>query len=117
MRSVVQFIFTLSVALLLLGGGLIVGSQVVALVLGRGEWLATVSDTIGPPTFVAASIAGILAFALSYRGGSGHDEDAQEATDATTTGGEPGPRTVEHGAGPDALTPGGSRRPGASPTA
>ncbi|PWJ46972.1 hypothetical protein SAMN06264364_1439 [Quadrisphaera granulorum] len=66
MHRVLRPLFTLFVVLLLAGGALLVGAQLVALVLGRGEWLGTVSDAVGPPTFVAASIAGLLAFVMSY---------------------------------------------------
>jgi hypothetical protein len=63
---VLRPLFTVFVVLLLAGGALLVGAQLVALVLGRGEWLGAISDAVGPPTFVAASLAGLLAFAMSY---------------------------------------------------
>ncbi|TNM70273.1 hypothetical protein FHN55_00900 [Streptomyces sp. NP160] len=66
MLRVLRPLFTLFVVLLLAGGALLVGAQLVALVLGRGEWLSAVSDAVGPPTFIAASLAGLLAFVMSY---------------------------------------------------
>ena len=60
-------VFTVAVVLLLLGGLAIVTAQVAGLVAGEGGWLTAVSETLEPPTFIAASVAGILAFLLSYQ--------------------------------------------------
>ena len=77
MIRVLRVPFTLSVCLLLLGGTVLVLSQVVALIAGRGDWLSGVADVVGPPTCVSASLAGLFAFAMSYgpREAGGRDED------------------------------------------
>lgn len=63
---ITRSVFTVATVLLLVGGLVIVGIQAVALVVGRGDWMTAVSESLEPPTFIAASVAGILAFALSY---------------------------------------------------
>lgn len=68
--------FTLATLLLVLGGAVMVGAQVVALVLGRGDWLERVPEVVGPPTLISASVAGLLAFVLSYRRAEPVDEDS-----------------------------------------
>jgi hypothetical protein len=78
MSRVLKFLFTLSVLLLVLGGGVMVATQLVALVAGRGDWLEGIPETVGPPTLVSASVAGILAFALSY-GRAPQDEHGEES--------------------------------------
>ena len=75
---IVRTVFTVAVLLLLVGGITIVGAQVVALVAGRGAWMTAISEVVGPPTYVAASVAGILAFVMSYRSGGAQDEDVVE---------------------------------------
>lgn len=80
MIRVLRIPFTLSVCLLLLGGAVLVLSQVVALVLGRGDWLSGVADVVGPPTYVSASLAGLFAFAMTYArqgatGGASEEDD------------------------------------------
>lgn len=66
MTRFLRTLFTLATLLLVLGGAVMVGAQVVALVLGRGDWLAQVPEVVGPPTLISASVAGLLAFVLSY---------------------------------------------------
>jgi hypothetical protein len=75
---VLRIPFTLSVCLLLLGGTVLVLSQVVALVLGRGDWLSGVADVVGPPTYVSASLAGLFAFAMSYARQGSATESVEE---------------------------------------
>lgn len=90
MIRVLRVPFTLSVCLLLLGGAVLVLSQLVALVAGRGDWLSGVADVVGPPTYISASLAGLFAFAMSYgpRESGVHTEDeavepvGQRASDA-----------------------------------
>jgi hypothetical protein len=62
-----RIVFTVAVILLLLGGLAIVAVQVAGLIAGEGEWLTAASEALEPPTFIAASVAGILAFLLSYQ--------------------------------------------------
>jgi hypothetical protein len=71
-------LFTVSVVLLLLGGLVIVAVQVAGLVAGEGEWLTAVSEALEPPTFIAASVAGVLAFLLSYQRRPAREEDDAE---------------------------------------
>ena len=71
-------VFTVAVILLLLGGLAIVAAQVAGLVAGEGGWLTAVSETLEPPTFIAASVAGILAFLLSYQRRPASEELAAE---------------------------------------
>ena len=76
-------VFTSTVILMLLGGAVIVVTQIAGLVAGRGTWLVAVTETVGPTTLVAASIAGILAFALSYAPGTEADDDVRDGTEHT----------------------------------
>ena len=71
-------VFTVAVVLLLLGGLAIVAIQVAGLVAGQGGWLTAVSETLEPPTFIAASVAGVLAFLLSYQRRPAQEESAAE---------------------------------------
>ena len=71
-------VFTVAVILLLLGGLAIVAAQVAGLVAGEGGWLTAVSETLEPPTFIAASVAGVLAFLLSYQRRPVREESAAE---------------------------------------
>ncbi len=80
MFPVLRQLFTLFAVLLIVGGAVLVGAQLVALVLGRGEWLSTISDAVGPPTFIAASLAGLLAFVMTYA--PGHEGTGAPATAA-----------------------------------
>ncbi len=71
-------VFTVAVVLLLLGGLAIVATQIAGLVAGEGGWLTAVSETLEPPTFIAASVAGVLAFLLSYQRRPAHGESTAE---------------------------------------
>ncbi|WP_405784467.1 hypothetical protein OG512_38995 [Streptomyces sp. NBC_01378] len=62
-----QPLFRLSIIVFLTGGAAIVLGQAAGIVLGNAQWLDQVSATLQPATCIAASIAGILSFALSYR--------------------------------------------------
>ena len=76
-----RVVFTVAVVLLLLGGLVIVATQAAGLIVGKGDWLTAVSETLEPPTFIAASIAGILAFALSYQRQAAVGIVAEDATE------------------------------------
>ena len=71
-------VLTIAVILLLLGGLAIVAIQVAGLVAGEGGWLTAVTEILEPPAFIAASVAGILAFLLSYQRQPALGETAQE---------------------------------------
>jgi hypothetical protein len=62
-----QPLFRLSIVVFLLGGAVIVLGQAVGIVLGDAHWVDQVATALQPPTCIAASIAGILSFVLSYR--------------------------------------------------
>jgi hypothetical protein len=79
-----RVVFTIAVVLLLLGGLVIVAVQAAGLIVGEGGWLTAVSETVEPPTFIAASIAGILAFALSYQRHAAVGIGAEDATEVRT---------------------------------
>ena len=71
-------VFTVAVILLLLGGLAIVAAQVAGLIAGEGGWLTAASEALEPPTFIAASVAGILAFLLSYQRRPASEQSAAE---------------------------------------
>lgn len=86
MTAVLRFLFTLATAALVLGGAVIIAAQVVALVLGRGHLLEQVPEVVGPPTLIAASLAGLLAFVLSYhpRPGAGEQVHGSREVDGAS---------------------------------
>ncbi|MFF2502549.1 hypothetical protein ACFVTY_04050 [Streptomyces sp. NPDC058067] len=61
-----QPLFRLSIVVFLLGGTLIVLGQAVGVALGDAHWVARTAAVLQPTTCIAASISGILSFALSY---------------------------------------------------
>ena len=71
-------VFTVAVVLLLLGGLAIVAAQVAGLIAGEGGWLTAAGEALEPPTFIAASVAGILAFLLSYQRRPASEQSAAE---------------------------------------
>ncbi|MGV9625034.1 hypothetical protein [Streptomyces sp. NPDC003487] len=75
-------LFRLSVLAFLAGGIVIVAGQALGIVLGDAQWVTDVEGSAQPPTCIAASICGILSFALSYRSRP-HDASA------TAAGGRP----------------------------
>lgn len=82
--SVIRFLFTLATVALVLGGVVLVAGQALALVLGRGAWLEAVPEVVGPPTLVSASVAGLLAFVLSYQRKDREADHESEEDGATT---------------------------------
>ncbi|AFR28823.1 hypothetical protein [Arthrobacter sp. Rue61a] len=65
--KLIQTIFVLTLAALLLGGVVFVAGQSVSLVLGQGEWLTFLNDSLKDPMCIAASICAIAGFLLSYK--------------------------------------------------
>ncbi|MFJ8924941.1 MULTISPECIES: hypothetical protein [unclassified Streptomyces] len=61
-----QFLFRLSVIGFLAGGFVVVIAQALGIALGDAGWVAAVGENAGPPTFITASVSGLLAFILSY---------------------------------------------------
>jgi membrane protein implicated in regulation of membrane protease activity len=79
-RRVIEVVFVLTLAALLLGGVVFVTGQAAALILGQGSWLAFFDDTVKIPMCVAASVCAIAGFLLSYKGRQSQDQVPQEAT-------------------------------------
>lgn len=67
-------IFVLTLAALLLGGVVFVAGQAIALMVGKGEWLTFLNDSLKDPMCIAASICAIAGFLLSYER---HQEQGQ----------------------------------------
>ncbi|MBP2266135.1 cbb3-type cytochrome oxidase subunit 3 [Pseudarthrobacter sp. PvP004] len=65
--KLIQTIFVLTLAALLLGGVVFVAGQSVSLVLGQGEWLTFLNYSLKDPMCIAASICAIAGFLLSYK--------------------------------------------------
>ncbi|MGW6753506.1 hypothetical protein [Streptomyces sp. NPDC055006] len=61
-----QLLFRLSVLAFLVGGVLIVLGQAAGIALGDAAWVSAVEEHAGPPTCIAASASGLIAFLLSY---------------------------------------------------
>ncbi|AQT81581.1 hypothetical protein B1R94_23480 [Mycolicibacterium litorale] len=66
MKTLISSIFRVSVLTFLVGGAVVVLLQAAGLVLGDGDFVDAVSDTVAPWAYGAAGVAGLLAFALSY---------------------------------------------------
>lgn len=60
-------LFKISVIFFLLAGLAIVIGQTVALVAADAAWARSIKSTLAPYAFGGASVAGILAYLLSYR--------------------------------------------------
>ncbi|WP_405667256.1 hypothetical protein OG379_35255 [Streptomyces sp. NBC_01166] len=61
-----QPLFRLSIVAFLIGGVVIVLGQALGIILGNAQWVEHVEASAQPATCIAASICGILSFALSY---------------------------------------------------
>ncbi|TNM53417.1 hypothetical protein FHQ09_14855 [Brevibacterium sediminis] len=70
-------LFAASTVLFLLGGAVIVIFQIVLIVAGKGMMAMDVAEAVGPYAFGMSSIAGLLAFVLTYfhKGASKDGED------------------------------------------
>ncbi|GAA0494359.1 MULTISPECIES: hypothetical protein [Streptomyces] len=66
-HRLLQPLFRLSILVFLTGGLVIVLGQALGIVLGDARWVAAMESGVQPSTCIAASICGILSFALSYR--------------------------------------------------
>ncbi len=77
LRSFLRLGFVVTLLVFLAGGFVLVGAQAVQLVAGDGPAVAAIGERLGPPTFTAATVCGLFAFALEYlRPASARDEDA-----------------------------------------
>ncbi|MET3903319.1 hypothetical protein [Paenarthrobacter sp. 4246] len=72
--KLIQSIFVLTLAALLLGGVVFVAGQAIALMVGNSEWLTFLNDFLKDPMCIAASICAIAGFLLSYKR---HQEQGQ----------------------------------------
>lgn len=86
-KTLISILFRISVAAFLLGGLAVVLLQAAGLILGNGEFVDAVSDTVAPWAYGSAGVAGLLAFAMSYFPGAPETDD-----DGVT----PRPAVVEH---------------------
>ncbi|MER6849693.1 hypothetical protein AB0A81_38695 [Streptomyces flaveolus] len=85
-HRLLELLFRLSVVVFLVGGVVIVAGQAVAIAAGNASWVEQVATAAEPPTCIAASICGILSFALSYRSIPPSDEgDGIRAGDRADT--------------------------------
>ncbi|WP_461175158.1 hypothetical protein M1D93_20745 (plasmid) [Arthrobacter sp. Z1-9] len=78
-RRFIEAVFVLTLATLLLGGVLFVLGQAAALILGQGNWLEFLNQTVKAPMCIAASICAIAGFLLSYQRHQKHKKTPQEA--------------------------------------
>jgi hypothetical protein len=80
---IITHLFALSVVVFLLGGLAIVVGQAVILAGGDAAGARHWEETLTPIAFGGASVAGLLAFVLTYWHGEnedGHDTDEEEDT-------------------------------------
>jgi hypothetical protein len=68
-------LFAITVVFFLLAGLAVVIGQAVALAAGDAAAARTWASALGPYAFGAASAAGLLSFALTYRGTGGGNRD------------------------------------------
>lgn len=67
-QRAVRVAFVVTLALFLLGGFVLVGAQALELVAGDGDEMLRIAERVGPPTYVLASVCGLLAFVQAYFG-------------------------------------------------
>ncbi|SDS91638.1 hypothetical protein SAMN04489752_2845 [Brevibacterium siliguriense] len=65
-ESICSHLFALSTVIFLLGGAVIVICQMVLIVGAKGMMAMVIAETVGPYAFGMSSIAGLLAFVLTY---------------------------------------------------
>ena len=79
-RRITGTVFTLTLAVLLIGGVLFVAGQAAGLVAGQNGWLEFFNNVIKPPLCIAASVCAVAGFLLSYRRPGKEAGQKQEAT-------------------------------------
>jgi hypothetical protein len=79
-RRIIEVIFVLTLATLLLGGIVFVTGQAVALIAGQGQWLEFFNEFIKTPMCITASVCAVAGFLLSYKHHQKQEQTAQEAT-------------------------------------
>lgn len=78
-QRTLQTLFRLSIVVFLVGGAVTVLGQALGMVLGDAAWVEGVAADAGPATCVAASISGMLSFALSYGKQDAEQQDGEDA--------------------------------------
>ncbi|MFZ3566042.1 hypothetical protein ACOKM5_03635 [Streptomyces sp. BH097] len=81
-QRTLQTLFRLSIVVFLVGGAVTVVGQALGMVLGDAAWVEGVAADAGPATCVAASISGMLTFALSYGKQDAGQQDGAHGADA-----------------------------------
>ena len=66
MQKVLDICFRVALAAFVLGGIVLVATQLVGVVFGNGALVISVAERLGPPTYILASLAGVIAFVLAY---------------------------------------------------
>ncbi|MFC9353193.1 hypothetical protein [Arthrobacter sp. NPDC057013] len=79
LRHIINAIFVISLAALLIAGIVFVAGQALALVIGQGGWLAVLNEAVKGPACIAASVCAIAGFLLSYRNPAKQNSPQQEA--------------------------------------
>ena len=79
LRHIVNAIFVVSLALLLIAGIVFVAGQALALITGQGDWLAVLNEAVKGPACIAASVCAIAGFLLSYKAPAQQNNPQQEA--------------------------------------
>jgi fumarate reductase subunit C len=79
-RRIIEVIFILTLAALLLGGVVFVSGQAVALIAGQGQWLEFFNEFIKTPICIAASVCAVAGFLLSYKHQQKQEQAAEKAT-------------------------------------
>lgn len=74
-EAVCSHLFAASTVLFLLGGAVIIVCQIVLIVAAKGMAAIDVAEAVGPYAFGMSSVAGLLAFVLTYfrKGGPADD--------------------------------------------
>jgi hypothetical protein len=67
--------FRIALLAFLTGGAILTFGQVAGVILGRGSLIVTLEDIVAIPTYVCASIAGLLAFLELYASGHSPKEE------------------------------------------
>jgi hypothetical protein len=79
LRHTINAIFVISLAVLLIAGIVFVAGQALALITGRGDWLASLNEVVKGPACIAASVCAIAGFLLSYKTPAKQNNPQQEA--------------------------------------
>jgi hypothetical protein len=67
---IINQLFRLALVVSLIAGAAMTFGQLIGVVVGQGSWLIALEALLAIPTYVGASIAGLLAFVELYTRGS-----------------------------------------------